>query len=212
MLICIGVDSVFAIFDFTLQFLQDLFPKLKEKVRRELICLIVCVVSFLFSCIFCTQGGLYIFDLFDSQASNITLLLCVLGELIFIPWSFGLDRLDILIQNTTGETIPAFAKFAIRYIVPSFIFILFILNVITEFSEATAKQRNWPGYVTWLSRLLWIIPLFSLFKGFGYELEVDTIETIIKKQHGITFNADGTYTKAEPTDPKKAEIETPNVV
>ena len=65
MCVCLGVDSVFGFVDFYVQFFWDWFPSMHKKANKETYCLAVIVFSFLWSLLFCKQGGLYTFDLFD---------------------------------------------------------------------------------------------------------------------------------------------------
>jgi hypothetical protein len=64
-----------------------------------------------------------------------------------------------------------------------------ILYFITEFSAAKAKARNWGGPLTWLGRLLWIVPIASAFAGFCFKnVPMADVYHLIEVQHGIKFN------------------------
>jgi hypothetical protein len=64
-----------------------------------------------------------------------------------------------------------------------------ILYFIGEFSEATAVKRDWGGPITWLGRLLWIVPIASAFVGFCKpEVGHANVYDLIEKQHGIRFS------------------------
>jgi hypothetical protein len=64
---------------------------------------------------------------------------------------------------------------------------------ISEFSASTAKDRNWSTGITWLGRLLWIIPILSGFVGLiNHPMtrpEAVNIYDLIEEQHGIRFTA-----------------------
>ena len=63
-----------------------------------------------------------------------------------------------------------------------------ILYFIGEFSAAKAKKRNWGGPLTWLGRLLWIVPIASAFAGFCFKnVKMANIYDLIEAQHGIRF-------------------------
>ena len=171
MCVCLGVDSVFGFVDFYIQYAEDAVPIIRQKVRKEISCLIILVFSFIWSLMFVNEGGLYTFDLFDQYAGGIQLFFCVLCELAFIPWIFGIDKLSILMKERTGEEIPKFVKFFIKYIIPIFIFFLFIMSWINEFSADTTAGRvknGWTSGITWLGRLITFVPLIGMIIGFAY--------------------------------------------
>ena len=71
MCVCLGVDSVFGFLDFYIQFFEDWFPQIRQKMRREYSTAIAIVFSFIWSLMFCAEGGLYNFDLFDQYSGGI---------------------------------------------------------------------------------------------------------------------------------------------
>ena len=103
MLLTLGVDSVFAYFDFILQYFADWFPVIREKMSQEALCAIFTLFSWLCSLIFCLESGFYTFELFNTYAAGIALLTCLLAELILIPWVFGMDNLNAVMKERTGE-------------------------------------------------------------------------------------------------------------
>lgn len=82
-------------------------------------------------------------------------------------------------------------KLCVKFFIPIFTTINIILYFIGEFSDATAKKRDWPTGITWLGRMLWIIPIISAFCGNIPKFCPDTksIYDLIEEQHGIRFNA-----------------------
>jgi len=79
----------------------------------------------------------------------------------------------------------------VKFFIPLFTTINIILYFIGEFSEAKAKSRNWPTGLTWLGRLLWIIPILCAFLGFLGEkgqIKCADVYDLVEKQHGIRFN------------------------
>lgn len=61
MLIIIGIDSIFATFDFVMSFLLSEYPIIAQKMRKETFSLLVVLANFLFGLMFCSQQGIYIF-------------------------------------------------------------------------------------------------------------------------------------------------------
>ena len=74
MLITVGIDSIFATFDFMQAFLFSEFPVLRTVVRKEIFALIIVILYFTCGLMFCLQQGIYIFELFDHYAVGLPLL------------------------------------------------------------------------------------------------------------------------------------------
>ena len=124
----------------------DAFPVILKTMRKEVFCFILTTFSFLCSLIFCTQSGYFIFELFNEYACGISLLFCLICELIFIPWVFGIEKLDILLQIKTGESIPNFVKNIIKFVLPIISVFMFILKLYTEFLPGASypSKKKWP--------------------------------------------------------------------
>jgi len=213
MLVTLGVDSVFGNFDFYQTYFSDLFPIILEKMRREYYCVLLTAFCFLCSLTFTNRAGFYTFGLFDGYACGVSLLYCLLMELIFFGWLFGIDKLDVLLQKRTGENIPVFVRWVIKIFIPIFTIIMIIINLIGEFSEKKSIERGWPGWITGLGRLLFVIPILCGFMGiipaFRYKKTIN-IYDLIEKQYGIRFNCNGymDHSYVEVNAPKAAGGET----
>ena len=134
MCVCLGIDSIFGFLDFAMKWIEDQFPiLLKIFKRREILRAVFMFCNFLLSLIFCLEGGLYVFGLFDGYSGSIQLLTAFLMELILLPWVFGMGKLSTLMELRTGETIPKFVTIMIKFFIPAFIFAIWIISWITEF-------------------------------------------------------------------------------
>jgi len=196
MLVTLGVDSVFGNFDFYQTFISDLFPVILQKMRREVYCVILTCFCFICSLTFTNRAGFYTFGLFDTFACGVSLLYCLLMELIFFGWLFGMDKLNVLLEIRTGETIPVFVRYVIKYFIPIFTIAMIIINLIGEFSTETSNKRNWPGIITTLGRMLFVVPILCGFMGLipalRYKRTKD-IYDLIEEQYGIRFNCNGYF-------------------
>merc|ERR1712137_1365751 len=121
---------------------------------------------------FIVEGGVWNFDLFDSNAGFIQLLFVLICQSVFIPWMVGIEKLSTLIEIATGDKIPKFYIFVIRVIVPIFAVLMFILGVINEtdtekrlcqvdtstpeLAESTKGCMNWSSGHLWGARLIWL--------------------------------------------------------
>jgi SNF family Na+-dependent transporter len=165
MFISLGVDSAFGYVDYFMEFFLDTFPWILKHMRKEIVCIFVVTTCFLCGWIFCLGSGYYTFGMFDSYSCGMNLYFCLVAECILIAWVFGIDKLDVLLQKECQEAIPQFVKFCVKFFIPIFTTINIILYFIVEFSADTAKGRNWPTGLTWLGRMMWVIPILTAFIG-----------------------------------------------
>jgi len=191
MCLCLGVDSVFGFVDFFMQLSEDFFPQIRKRMAKEVWCIIVCLFCFIWSLMFCIQGGLYVFNLFDGYSGNIQLLFCLMCELVFIGFLFGLDNLETLMFLRTKERMPKFVKFFFKIIIPIFIFIVYVIGWIAEFQYVPGRvDARWTLGITWAGRLLWIVPMLLIPLGmlskFNYPCE--DIHDLIELQYGVRLD------------------------
>ena len=139
---------------------------------------------------FCIEGGLYVFELFDGYSGNIQLLFCLMCELAFIPFLFGLDKLNILMKIKTKEEMPKFVYIFIKYVIPIFIFIVYVIAWIYEFQYQSGRDdAGWTPGILWAGRLLWIVPLLIIPFGMWKPLPAHKgIDELVREQYGIEFD------------------------
>jgi hypothetical protein len=189
MCLCLGVDSVFGFIDFFMQLSEDFFPIIRKRMKKEVWCIIVNLFCFLWSLMFCIEGGLYVFDLFDGYSGNIQLLFCLMCELVFIGFLFGLDSLEVLMKIRTDETIGCFVKFFFKVFIPVFIFIIYVLGWVYEFQYKASRDANrWTEGILWAGRLLWIVPMLLIPLGMWKQYPCDNIDDLIAQQYGIKID------------------------
>uniref|UniRef100_A0A9J7Y0C4 Transporter n=1 Tax=Cyprinus carpio carpio TaxID=630221 RepID=A0A9J7Y0C4_CYPCA len=90
MLIFLGLDSQFVCVESLVTAIVDMYPKtFRVGYRRELLILGMSVASFFVGLIMLTEGGMYVFQLFDSYAaSGMCLLFVAIFESICIGWIY----------------------------------------------------------------------------------------------------------------------------
>uniref|UniRef100_A0A8B9CMS2 Solute carrier family 6 member 8 n=1 Tax=Anser brachyrhynchus TaxID=132585 RepID=A0A8B9CMS2_9AVES len=91
MLLVLGLDSQFVGVEGFITGILDLFPQPGAgSLRRELTAALCCIVCCLIDLSMVTQGGMYVFQLFDYySASGITLLWQAFWECVVIAWVYG---------------------------------------------------------------------------------------------------------------------------
>mmetsp|Transcript_29966 Transcript_29966/g.40554 ORF Transcript_29966/g.40554 Transcript_29966/m.40554 type:complete len:204 (+) Transcript_29966:198-809(+) len=156
MLLTVGIDSIFATFDFISNFIFNEFPILKNRLRKEVFSLIICISYFFFGMVlFCKPQGIYMFELFDHYAVGLPLLFALNAEIIIVCYMFNINKLDTLMQRNTGERIPWIIKYTACSVTLAFTFIALIGSFIREFSN----PLELPGWALIFGWLLILLPI-----------------------------------------------------
>ncbi|XP_061694134.1 sodium- and chloride-dependent creatine transporter 1 isoform X2 [Syngnathoides biaculeatus] len=94
MLLLLGLDSQFVGVEGFVTGILDLFPgKYEHRYKRELAVALVCFLCFIIDISMVTQGGMYVFQLFDYySASGMTLLWQACWECVVVSWVYGRCR------------------------------------------------------------------------------------------------------------------------
>lgn len=189
MCVTLGIDSVFGFTDYYIKYYEDTFPYLKKKIGKQWEVLIIIIFSFFWSLIFCSQGGIYNFNLFDANCTHIQLLVVFLGEVVLIAWVFGINKMSELIFIRTGDRIPKFYIFILRIFVPAFATMMLIFGWIHEFTQVPQlKKEGYTDAQVWGARFIWLIPLtMCVVAAFFPNKHIKPIDLCIKEQFGIVF-------------------------
>ncbi|KAL2103778.1 hypothetical protein ACEWY4_000646 [Coilia grayii] len=92
MLLVLGLDSQFVGVEGFITGLMDMLPPKSAlgRLRREVIVALCCAVCFVIDLSMVTQGGMYVFQLFDYySASGMTLLWQAFWECVVVAWVYG---------------------------------------------------------------------------------------------------------------------------
>ncbi|XP_077421869.1 sodium- and chloride-dependent GABA transporter 2-like [Vanacampus margaritifer] len=188
MLLLLGLDTQFVAMEAVMTSVTDMFPTLMRRTgRRERFLLLFCLTCFFLQLIMITEGGMYIFQIFDYYACNgaCILFLCVF-ESLAIGWIFGAERLCGIIADMTSERANTFFKICWRYLTPLVSLGSFIYSVV-DYQPLTFNR--WYVYPTWAYVLGWMTALSSilLVPGFAlYKLSTAT-GTLRRRLHGLCW-------------------------
>ncbi|XP_040163592.1 sodium- and chloride-dependent GABA transporter ine isoform X1 [Anopheles arabiensis] len=162
MLLCLGLNSQFAIVEVVVTSIQDGFPRwIKRKlVYHELLVLIVCVVSFFAGLPNLIQGGIYFFQLIDHYAASVSIMFLAFFETIAIAWFYGINRLSKNVKQMTGRYPSFYLRFCLLIAVPLLLISLWIFSLINY--EAPTYHNGKYHYPGWAHGLGWTIASASL--------------------------------------------------
>ena len=167
MLIMLGLDTQFATVEGVITALCDQFPNALRK-RKTLTTAIFCLIWFVLGLSMCTQGGIYIFTLFDTYAAGCNLLLSGVVELVIISWVYTTDRFYEDIQAMLGSMPHRVWHYVWKYIAPSSLSIVFILTLIFYEPAAVGEYKYplWADILGWMMVLgsFAMLPIFVLYQ------------------------------------------------
>ncbi|KAK2491212.1 hypothetical protein MC885_014485 [Smutsia gigantea] len=187
MLIFLGLDSQFVCVECLATASADTFPRqLREGGRRELLILAIAVVCYLVGLFLVTEGGMYIFQLFDHYASSgMCLLFLAVFEVVCISWVYGADRFYDNVEDMIGYRPWPLVKISWLFLTPGLCLATFLFSL----SKYTPlKYNNIYVYPPWGYSIGWFLALSSMVC-----VPLFTIITLLKTQ--------GSFKKLVTPDP-----------
>ncbi|NWW99865.1 S6A11 protein, partial [Caloenas nicobarica] len=161
MLIFLGLDSQFVCVESLVTAVVDMYPKVfRRGYRRELLILGLSIVSYFIGLIMLTEGGMYVFQLFDSYAaSGMCLLFVAIFECVCIGWVYGSNRFYDNIEDMIGYKPLTLIKWCWMVLTPGIcagIFIFFLVKY------KPLKYNNVYIYPDWGYGIGWLMALSSM--------------------------------------------------
>ncbi|KAJ8259304.1 hypothetical protein COCON_G00183160 [Conger conger] len=161
MLLLLGLDSQFVEVEGQITSLVDLYPSfLRKGYRREIFIAILCVMSYLLGLTMVTQGGMYVFQLFDYYAaSGVCLLWVAFFECIAVAWVYGVDNFYDAIEDMIGYRPNPWMKWSWSVITPVLCMGCFIFSLVKYKPLTYNKIYEYPD---WSIGLGWTLALASM--------------------------------------------------
>ncbi|CAN9511807.1 unnamed protein product [Ophioblennius macclurei] len=160
MIILLGLDSEFVGLEALATAVSDMYPAYFHKGhRRKILLLVISIASFFIGLVMVTEGGLYIFQVFDYYAcSGMTLLLFAIIQSLCIGWVYGADRFYDNIEDMIGYKPIPLIKYCLKYITPLICMGTFLFSLI---KYTPLKFNNEIEYPWWGYALGWFFTLSS---------------------------------------------------
>ncbi|XP_059383309.1 sodium- and chloride-dependent creatine transporter 1-like isoform X2 [Carassius carassius] len=121
MLLVLGLDSQFVGVEGFITGIMDMLPpkSFLGSQRREVVVAICCFTCFTIDLSMVTEGGMYVFQLFDYySASGITLLWQAFWECVVVAWVYGADRFMDNVACMIGYRPLPYMKWCWSYVTP----------------------------------------------------------------------------------------------
>nr|XP_046266423.1 sodium- and chloride-dependent GABA transporter ine [Scatophagus argus] len=160
MLLCLGLDSEFAMVEVMVTSLMDEFYQKLMNIfkRKELFVLAICGAASLLGIPCVMQAGIYVFQLMDHYTAIVSIMFLAFFEVIAICWSYGVTRLSDNLKEMTGKEVNIFFRLCWLIVAPVLITIILIFSII-QFKPARYGDYVFPP---WAQGVGWVIAMASI--------------------------------------------------
>ncbi|KAK2159303.1 hypothetical protein LSH36_155g08063 [Paralvinella palmiformis] len=177
MIILLGLDSQFVGVEGLVTSFVDTFSILKVKRNKNIFVVVICFVQFLVGLSMVTNGGMYVFQLFDYYSGSKIILFIAFFECAAIAWIYGVERFYQNMEMMYGFRISPYMKIAWVFTAPVFSITVFVMSII-DYSELTyiSPVTGVYNYPKWAIGIGWaiaaasgiFIPIIAVYKIIRY--------------------------------------------
>jgi len=179
MLLFIGIDTLFGMFDFVTAYVWDFFD-LKGKVKKQYLVLLILAIMLIINMMFVTNYGWYFYVFLSKHVGGFSLVFVLLGETFTIGYLFGFEKLDAVMKFKTGETVPKSFILSIKYIAVPSMTVILIASFLREVSAGTDEEL----WQVWGGRFIISVPIISCLLGLCIKRKTPTAEALVERQYG----------------------------
>ncbi|XP_067648690.1 sodium- and chloride-dependent glycine transporter 1-like [Haliotis asinina] len=160
MLLTIGLDTQFLSMEVVVTAIVDQYPKRLIK-WRWLVTLVFCLISYLFTIGFCTQGGPYMFQLIDWYAASLGPMLFCTIECVAVGWIYGIKQMSRDFEMMTGKPLSPPVKILLTCVTPAVLVIVFIMTLL-RYKPPTYGKYVFPSYASTIGWIIAALPLLPI--------------------------------------------------
>uniref|UniRef100_A0A8C6WSC1 Transporter n=1 Tax=Neogobius melanostomus TaxID=47308 RepID=A0A8C6WSC1_9GOBI len=112
------------------------------KIRKEILCVVCCIIAFLLGLLFVQRSGNYFVAMFDDYSAGLPLTVVVILENISVAWIYGTKRFMQDLEDMLGFRPYSFYYYMWTYVSPAILVVLIIATVI-EMAMSPAGYNAW---------------------------------------------------------------------
>uniref|UniRef100_A0A0B7AA86 Transporter n=1 Tax=Arion vulgaris TaxID=1028688 RepID=A0A0B7AA86_9EUPU len=170
MIILLGMDSQFVGVEGFITACVDLYPEILHKnYRKEVFVAAVCIICYLIGLSMVTEGGMYVFQLFDYYSASRIVLVVAAIESLVVAYVYGVSRFSdnlIIMLGFTNKIYVKIFKYGVTicwaFLTPVFTLTIFIIGCV-NYSELTYKRKYvLYEYPPWAIGIGWMLALISV--------------------------------------------------
>ncbi|KAL0268073.1 UNVERIFIED_CONTAM: hypothetical protein PYX00_010147 [Menopon gallinae] len=172
MILLMGIDSQFVGVEGFITAVVDMYPRyLRKGKRREVFIGIVSGISFLIGLCMVTDGGMYMFQVFDYySASGMVLLWFCFFECITIAYVYGVDNFYDNIEEMVGFRLSPWLKICWLVFTPIITMGILIFSVVTYKPLTYNRTYVYPAWAQVIGWFMALVPMSMIPIHFVYYL------------------------------------------
>lgn len=159
MLISLGIDSQFGVFETLASGFLDTFPKLRH--RKVLVTGCFCVILMLLDLPYTTNAGIYLYQLVDWYFAAFCVLIISFFECFLIAWVYGAGRFCKDVQLMIGRPPPRFIRICWCFITPTILLVTFLV-MCYQYEPPAYDGYEYPFFAKVFGNILAMIPVIPL--------------------------------------------------
>nr|XP_022339456.1 sodium- and chloride-dependent glycine transporter 1-like isoform X1 [Crassostrea virginica] len=160
MLVTVGVDSQFGMFETIASGLADKFPK-QLNSRKVQTTAFLCIFLFILGIPFTTNGGIYLFQLIDWYCAAFCIMLGTFLECFVVAWVYGAERFSRDVELMIGKPVHIVMRISWCIITPAVMLLLFLASL-TFYAPPNSATYTYPDFAIAIGQFFAVLPLLPV--------------------------------------------------
>ncbi|KAH8333629.1 hypothetical protein KR059_001591 [Drosophila kikkawai] len=165
MLFLLGIDTVFVQLEAIMSSIMDEMRWLRR--YKYVMIMVTCLLFFLCSTIMCTNGGMFILQLFDWYSSSLSVCVICMVEIFMVSWVYGIKNFMLDVEFMLGKRPSLYWKILWQWVTPLILIFMFITTIVfmRTITYNNIKYPTWAivlGWATCVTSVMFI-PLYILY-------------------------------------------------